>query len=131
MTLQLGSSSKTYVLSLDILFKSSGSISIKVEVDDTKAYTIVYDTSETVMEVEKATATYGIGPTREWRKITRNLSTDFNKAFGERGRKKQKKEKPKLHITELQSLSFRGTGYIGKEIKSGSFTCAFFIVFSK
>ena len=124
VTLQLASSSKAYVLSFDILFKSSGSVTIKVEVDDTKTYTIVYDTGESVMEIKEATVTYGIGPTRGWRRITRNLSTDFNKAFGERGRKKHKKEKPKLHITELQSLTLQGLGCIGKEVRSASFSSA-------
>ena len=104
VTLQLASFSKTYgYVSFDILFKSSGSVSMKVKVEDTKIYTIVYNTSETVMKTTKATITYGIGPTREWRRITRDLSTDLSKAMGMKRERK----------IELQSLTLQGLGYIG------------------
>ncbi|XP_028393694.1 D-glucuronyl C5-epimerase B-like [Dendronephthya gigantea] len=114
VTLNIESSSKTYVLSFDILFKSSGSISIALEVDDTKAYTLLYDTSETLVEVHKqhSTATYGIGPTREWRRITRNLWIDLNKAIGEKGRKRDTKKRTKLRITEIRSAALKGEGLI-------------------
>ncbi len=102
------------MLSFDIFFKSSGSILIKVEVDDTKTYTLVYDTSKTLMKTRKNGVTYGVGLTHMCRKITRNLWTDLNKAFGEKGRKKDKKKRTKLRITEIQSLTLEGEGFIGK-----------------
>ena len=112
VSLQLGSSSKTYVLSFDIFFKSSGTISVKVEVGDTKIYTLFYDTSETLMETHKSAVTYGVGLHPKWRRITRNLWTDLNKAFGERRRKKENKKRGKLRITEIQSLTLQGDGFI-------------------
>ena len=114
VTLQIASSSKTCVLSFDILLKSPGSISIKVKLDDTKANTIVYDTSETVMEIGKDTATYGIGLPRTWRRITRNLKPDLTKAFEMMDRKRRTKKQVHLRIKEIQSLTLQGMGYIGK-----------------
>ena len=101
------------MLSFDIFFKSSGSIAIKVEVDDTKTYTIFYDTSESLMKTRKSGVTYGVGLTPHWRRITRNLWIDLNKAFMERGRKKENRKRAKLRITEIQSLTLRGEGFIG------------------
>lgn len=83
--------------------------------DDTRTIALVYDTSEKLLKTQKSRVTYGIGQTREWRKISRNLMIDLNKALGVRGRKKKNGGTGrKLRITEIRSLALQGEGFIGK-----------------
>lgn len=84
-----------------------------LEADDTKQFTIVYETSTELMKVEKKTVTYGIGLPKAWRKITRNVLTDLHKAFHEKSKRgKNEGKKRKLRLTEIQTMTLHGNGYI-------------------
>ena len=113
VSLALVSSSKSYVLSFDIHFKSPGKITILLEVDDNKEFIIVYETSTNLMTVKGKTVTYGIGMTKEWRRLSRNLLVDLHKGFeGKSKRAKNESKKRRLRLTEIQTLTLHGRGAI-------------------
>ena len=107
-TLPLASQSE-FVLSFDATFLGSFSIIVTVEAaDDKRIINLVYTGGNDVLQKKGQAIMYGLGPIRSWRRITRNLVTDYRKGITQTHRKSLKKTKATL--SKVISMSVIGNG---------------------
>ncbi|XP_002131978.2 D-glucuronyl C5-epimerase [Ciona intestinalis] len=101
-----------FILSFDLKMVANGSLSVVLETNDKmKQYTIHYITNSLVIDYDlKSNIYYGIGPSRTWRHMARDLLTDLKKGIGISTTRHAKKVK--VVIQKVSRLIVRGRGYI-------------------
>uniref|UniRef100_H2XK55 heparosan-N-sulfate-glucuronate 5-epimerase n=1 Tax=Ciona intestinalis TaxID=7719 RepID=H2XK55_CIOIN len=101
-----------FILSFDLKMVANGSLSVVLETNDKmKQYTIHYITNSLVIDYDlKSNIYYGIGPSRTWRHMARDLLTDLKKGIGLTTKKQAKKVR--IAIQKVSRLIVRGRGYI-------------------
>lgn len=87
-----------FVLTFDAKFYSNFSLMLVVEADDgrEKPMTMHYTSDTDGITHHGTHITYGLGPIRTWRTISRDLVTDFRKAIGKTNTKSVRKTKTSL-----------------------------------
>lgn len=106
------------VLSMDILFlETNGSLTVNVEDRDrNQVFPVTFTCSPTLIAVQDAQTTYGLGPCRTWTRLKRDLFVDLLKGNVLAGRGK------KLIRTRLRllSLTLKGAGQVDNVRLAGS-----------
>nr|CAB3249271.1 D-glucuronyl C5-epimerase [Phallusia mammillata] len=111
VTMVLGNTVE-HELSFDIKFTANGSLSVILDTNEkSKQYTIHYITNSALIDYDgHSSVFYGIGPSTNWRHISRDLVTDIRKGLGMIRRKKNKKIK--ISIQKVSKIILRGSGLI-------------------
>uniref|UniRef100_H2YXW6 heparosan-N-sulfate-glucuronate 5-epimerase n=1 Tax=Ciona savignyi TaxID=51511 RepID=H2YXW6_CIOSA len=101
-----------HILSFDLKMITNGSLSVVLETNDKlKQYTIHYITSNIVIDFDhKSNIYYGLGASRHWRHIARDLLTDLKKGIGLTDTRQAKKVR--INILKVARLTVRGSGFI-------------------
>lgn len=95
------------VLSLDILFYPNASLIVRMQNRDEPSYNIIYEMSDTVIDVQSDNIIYGLGRKRAWRSVTRDLFIDFQKGLQFANEKRRKMRRSEVRLLEI---SVHGTG---------------------
>ena len=110
VSLSVDSSSKHLILSFDLRLSGDVKVSIVIETDNADFHTVHFTTNDELVSSVGSNIYYGIGRWKGWRRIVRDLDSDLRK--GLRSPFKKGSKKPKLVLTEIQSITLRGRGSI-------------------
>ncbi|EDO47868.1 predicted protein, partial [Nematostella vectensis] len=129
VSLHLDSSTKEYVLSFHLKQTGDVIITVSIETKHNTQHLIHYTSDEEMISVKQNEIFMGIGTWKGWRKITRNLDTDLRKGLrlSEKSPNKKPKNTPKFSVTEIQTITLKGSGCIDNITLSRSARLDFFM----
>ena len=98
-----------FFLSFDFRFLTNGSITVIVDPKgkDVEPMYIHYVCSKTLIQVDKNNIYYGIGSRKQWTRIYRDISIDYQKGLLLRNKKKKKS-----NLARIRTIIFRGHGFV-------------------
>lgn len=99
-----------YVMTVDVLFVSNGSLTVTVETPSGQTFNIHYVLISTLIAMEGSDIYYGLGQRRgQWLHLARDIKTDLQKGLNLKY-SKTKRTKSKFTFSRIRDIAVRGQG---------------------